>query len=424
MTQEQLLEDIQKIKIIDTHEHLPARESKRPQDTDVLHEYLIHYMNSDILSSGMPRGEMFRLFDPNLSVGDKWNIVEPWWENCRLTGYGRSLDLSVRELYDLPGIHKDTVEELDRKFKEARRKGGHYEYVLREKSGIALSVVDSDTDCDSSLFRSTVNMDSFIIPGSRAQLQHVEFSTGIRLRTFEDWLEACRKTLNKALDEGAVVLKSTLAYKRSLDYRQATRSAAETGFLDFFRDLHFPGWENPGILPTKEFQDYMMNFILSMAEEKGLPVQIHTGILEGNGNRLGNSDPLLLNDLFLRFPDLQFSIFHMGFPFQNVVSALVKNFPNVSVDMCWAHIISPSSSREALYQWLDTIPVNKIFGFGGDYGFIDGVCGHQQMARENIAAALGRLIKEGWLDGEAALHIACKILFDNPKRFLKLDLDL
>jgi hypothetical protein len=56
-----------------------------------------------------------------------------------------------------------------------------------------------------------------------------------------------------------------------------------------------------------------------------------------------------------------------------VVGALAKNFPNVLIDMCWAHIVSPRASIDALAAWLETVLVNKINGFGGDYLFVDGV---------------------------------------------------
>jgi hypothetical protein len=46
----------------------------------------------------------------------------------------------------------------------------------------------------------------------------------------------------------------------------------------------------------------------------------------------------------------------------------------------------PRSS--ALVEWLDTVPANKISAFGGDYIFVDGVYGHQYLARQNVARAL------------------------------------
>jgi hypothetical protein len=47
-----LLDYIQSLKIIDTYEYLPF-ESDRPQNTDILEEWLSHYFSSDLISAGM-----------------------------------------------------------------------------------------------------------------------------------------------------------------------------------------------------------------------------------------------------------------------------------------------------------------------------------------------------------------------------------
>ena len=48
--------------------------------------------------------------------------------------------------------------------------------------------------------------------------------------------------------------------------------------------------------------------------------------------------------------------------------------------MCWAHMISPTASINALIEYLDSVPTNKNSAFGGDYRFVDGVYGHQYLA--------------------------------------------
>jgi hypothetical protein len=75
--------------------------------------------------------------------------------------------------------------------------------------------------------------------------------------------------------------------------------------------------------------------------------------------------------------------------------ALAKTVPNVYLDMWWAHIISPNACVEALCEWLDCVPLNKITAFGGDYMLIDAVYGHQYLARENVAKALARKVRDG-----------------------------
>ena len=100
---------------------------------------------------------------------------------------------------------------------------------------------------------------------------------------------------------------------------------------------------------------------------------------------------------------------------------LAKNFPNVYIDMCWAHIISPNASVNSLLEWFDTVPLNKISAFGGDYCFVDGVYGHQYLARQNIAKALSIKVEEGLFGREEAKKIAKMLFFDNPNRIFRLE---
>jgi predicted TIM-barrel fold metal-dependent hydrolase len=131
----------------------------------------------------------------------------------------------------------------------------------------------------------------------------------------------------------------------------------------------------------------MMHFVCCLADDNRLVYQIHTGILDGqdgNGNIIYDSNPVLLSNLFLEYRNVRFDIFHMGYPYIMELSVLAKNFRNVFIDMCWGYIISPEAARRALVEWLDTVPTNKISAFGGDYAFVDGVYGHQYLARQNV----------------------------------------
>jgi predicted TIM-barrel fold metal-dependent hydrolase len=205
-----------------------------------------------------------------------------------------------------------------------------------------------------------------------------------------------------------------------LHYERTTRSEAEEGFNRVFDTKYFPVWHQRPIITTKAFQDYMFHFILDIANNRQLVLQIHTGIQEGNGNLLANSNPEALSNLFIRYPDVEFDIFHIGYPYEHVLTVLAKNFPNVYIDMCWSHIVSPNASIQALIEWVDTVPLNKISAFGGDLLFVDGVYGHQYLARRDVAKALAQKIDEGLFDVEKAGKIAEMLLYDNPKRIFRL----
>jgi predicted TIM-barrel fold metal-dependent hydrolase len=225
--------------------------------------------------------------------------------------------------------------------------------------------------------------------------------------------------MEQSLKTGAVALKSALAYSRSLRYEKVDAGSAEHDFNEFFLEAHSPSWRG-GIKAGKALQDHMMHWICRLADEQGLAFQFHTGLQEGNGNIIVEANPSHLTNLFLEYENIRFDIFHMGYPYVMELSNLAKNFRNVNIDMAWGHIISPEAARQALAEWLDTVPANKISAFGGDYSFVDGVYGHQRLARQNVAAALAVKVADGSFDLDRAREIATCVFIDNPTRIFNL----
>jgi predicted TIM-barrel fold metal-dependent hydrolase len=281
-------------------------------------------------------------------------------------------------------------------------------------------VVDSNLQCDREFFATAVRLDHFIMPTHRTEIRNQGRAVGVQVHCLEDWEEALRRQLGRAFDQGAVVVKHGLAYLRSLHYDKPTRAAAESDFAVFFRAEHAPEWR-PALKAGQALQNHMMHALLRLADQQGLTVQVHTGLQEGNGNVIADANPVNLTNCFLEYENVTFDLFHMGYPYTQELSNLAKNFRNVSIDMCWGHIISPEAARRALTEWLDAVPANKIIGFGGDYCFVDGVYGHQQLARDNIATVLAAKVADGSFDMDRAREIARWLLVDNPTRILRLN---
>jgi hypothetical protein len=418
-TYEQIHDHVMSLEIVDTHEHLPYREEAREKNTDVLREYLQHYFNRDLMSAGLSEKQYEKVMDHRVPLLERWDIVEPYWNVARHTGYGRSLDIAVRELYGIPRIDRSTIERLDREF-QASLAPGHFRKVLKEKSRIAVSILDSNLECDRTFFRSTCNVDRLVRPRNLKEIKAVAAEAGVTVGCLDDWLEACVTIARKSVDRGAVCFKHSLAYVRPISHRRPTRAEAETAFAEFFAAVHVADGDTLGAIPGLAMQDFTAHGLLAEANRRGWVWQVHTGLLEGSGNLLGNSDPLLLAPLLLEYPGVRFDLFHIGYPWHQQLSALAKMFPNVTIDMCWAHIISPTACVEALCEWIDAVPLNKISAFGGDYLFVDGVYGHQAIARHNVSASLARKVDEGVLGIDDAREAARLLFVDNPRRIFGL----
>lgn len=154
---------VSSLEIIDTHEHLPGREEYEYSDlnTDILKEYLIHYFSTDLKSSGLSADDFAVVVDNTKPLMERWKIVEPYWENCRYTGYGRAIDYTVQGLYGVERFDGTTIEKLNKLFMEART-NHPYEWVLKEKCNIRTCIVDNmdlnPTDDFSHLFLSLIRM--------------------------------------------------------------------------------------------------------------------------------------------------------------------------------------------------------------------------------------------------------------------------
>jgi len=400
-TLSRLDEYINTLYIIDTHEHLPM-EKDRPAKTDVLEEWLTHYFSSDLVSAGLSNRDLSVVRDSSKDIMLRWKLVEPFWHAARSTGYGRSLELAARDLYGIDEINRKTIRPLNAAFLAARAKGNHYEYVLGKKSRIAVSIVDPclyPVSKSAGRFVSALNIRPFLMPAHARDLRAQEDRTGIKIHCLEDWEEATRRLIEDAFKPGCnvVCLKCGMAYLRTLRFDKPARSEAEQAFNELFADRNLPD-RRPPVRLAPAFENHMMHFICRLADRKGLTIQVHTGLQEDNGNLIYDSNPALLSNLFLEYQDARFDLFHMGYPYTQELSSLAKNFRNVSIDMCWGHIISPEAARRALIEWLDAVPANKISAFGGDYCFVDGVYGHQKLARRNVAMALAAKVEDGSFD--------------------------
>lgn len=414
---ERLKEEIYKIPIVDTHEHLMAEEQRNSQPIDIFC-FLPHYASSDLVSAGMPQQALEKIRDTSLPLEERWRDFLPYWERIRNTAYAKALLIAVRELFGINDIAEDTYLAITEKLRLSQKKGW-YRYVLRERGNIAISLQYVGTmDVDRELFRPVACYDHFIVSRSKGEINALERSYGVSIHSLDDLLKALDIAFEEDVKAGSVGIKNTLAYSRILRYDKVDKADAKRLFNRIFTHLgEGLSWEE-----AKPLQDFLMHEVIRRAISYGLPITIHTGLQEGNANMITNSNPTHLTNLFLEYKEAKFDIFHGGYPYTSELATLAKNFPNVYIDMCWLHIISPSVARRALHEWLETVPQNKIMGFGGDYIFVEGAYSHSRMARDDIARVLAEKVEESYFSEEEALSIARRLLKDNPKELFNLDI--
>ena len=227
-------------------------------------------------------------------------------------------------------------------------------------------------------------------------------------------MDGAGEWLRRQRDEhGLKGVKFHFAYMRPLLFESVATSDAERIFNRITDEAQ--GWRNTtlGYEETRPLQDYLVHRLIEIAGDLDLTVVFHTG-LQGNGdNNLDNCRPERLWNLISRYRHVRFNLLHSGIPWMEEAGMMAKYFGNVTLDMGWAHAISPELCVRALKAWIDMVPRHKILGFGGDYMVVEKVYGHLEMARDNIARALADKVADGSLGEERAIVWARALLHDN-----------
>jgi predicted TIM-barrel fold metal-dependent hydrolase len=403
--------------IFDTHEHLFHEDVRLKSKVDVF-LLLSHYTNSDLVTAGMSPQAVKNLQNQDLSLEDRWKDLAPYWARIRTTGYGRCMLIAARDLFGVDDINSQTYRTLSERMAAANQPGW-YQRVLKDKAHIECSVLDDLTALngeslhpDPRFFKVVARLDYFLICSQRKDLEHIEKVTDVTVPSLSGMEKALEAAVEKRLQEGAVGFKSGIAYNRTLQFDEVSRADAERAFNNLFGSATA---EPAPAASQKMLGDYMMHRLMQQAAERHLPVQIHTGTLAGNQNPVARTNPSHLTDLLQKYSQVRFDLFHGGYPYTGEFAAIAKNLPNVYPDLCWLHIIAPGQARKLLSELIETVPANKILGFGGDFMHVEGAYGHSQMARAVTADVLAEKVEQGYLKEDEAANLLERILYQNGK---------
>jgi len=200
---------------------------------------------------------------------------------------------------------------------------------------------------------------------------------------------------------GGVGIKIGVAYRRSLRFDDATQNEALAALAQIR--------EGSGSQAVVVLGNFIVRHILQKSLEVGFPVQIHTGYQCG---QLEQGNPTNLVNLIQEFPQVNFVLFHGGYPYADEAGLLAKAFPNVYLDMCWMPLLSPAMAASVLERWLNLVPHNKIM-WGGDVWTVEECFGAVKLFKDVLARVLVNLMEYMGLDINAAMQIASGIGYRN-----------
>jgi predicted TIM-barrel fold metal-dependent hydrolase len=119
--------------------------------------------------------------------------------------------------------------------------------------------------------------------------------------------------------------------------------------------------------------DRMAYPLYEAIEELGVPALFHTGqtgigagVPGGGGIRLKYSNPMLVDDVAVDFPELRIILAHPSFPWQDEALAVATHKPYVHIDLSgW----SPKYFPPQLVRYANSLLQDKVL-FGSDYPVI------------------------------------------------------
>jgi len=406
--EENLVKVFEDFEIIDAHEHLPPENLYNEQNVDAL-TLFSHYTRYDMITSGMPEQIFEAIQDPRIPLEKRWKMFFPFLENIKHGSYARAAFIAMKEFYGFDRIDDSNYKELSKMMAE-QNKPGIYHRVLRErcKIRVALTQADSDKlDYDLDLLVPLMLLDSYAAVRSKKIVEDRSSLLNMKVKTLDDYLDLVKKGMEGWRSKGAVGIKMV-----SNPYGDPERGKAVALFDAIMRDDKI---QLPEINPLRS---YITDTMLQIASELGMVVAVHTGVW-GDFRIL---DPTHMIPMIMRHPQTKFDIYHMGVPWVRETAIMGKNFPNVWLNLCWCHILSPKIACSAMDELIDLVPTNKIIAFGGDYHKpVEKVYGHLVMARENIAKVLAKRIEDGLMTEDEAVTIAEKWFFRNPRELYNLE---
>jgi hypothetical protein len=380
---------------------------------------LAHYAVDDLTAAGMPAHERAGLFDPQVSVSAKWDLLRPWWQRTRNTAYMRSVEETARVLYGVQEWSATTCELISTEIAAGGARPGHYADILH-RSGVLTCQVNS---LEAPAFCDTTEPDlllqdlSLIPLSTDLDIPGLSKASGLAARDLLGWHEVIDWAFAR-FGPRAVAVKSQAAYTRRLNYQDVSAQIAAPLFARAARGEQLEPAERMAL------QDHLMRYCLGKAMAAGLPIKLHCGYYAGTGvmplHRVRHNAADVCS-LLQDFGDARFVLMHVGYPYQDEYIALAKHYRNAYVDLCWAWIVNPAASQRFLYEYLLAAPANKVLCFGGDYSTVENVAGHAALARRGLVLTLEKLLADGWLAPAQALELVPMLMQRNAQDLFDLD---
>ena len=418
---ERLREEIGKLWVVDVHEHLPSEEEWKAQKLDLVS--ILGYLFRDLISAGMPKDLLRSCKD----MEEAWKNVKPYWKYVQHMGHGTLFRKMVSLFFNIDDVEALSIPTLAAELEKIQISRTYRDLLDEYGVIVSLNVVKKVTKTSSnSHFAPLLNTSDFAMVQSRDDLEKIEEASNKDISSLKTYLEALDTIIEEAYQNGMVGFKwHKLAYLREINYAPQTTGAAERCFE---RILKLPARDGVasdtavGFEEMHQFQDFIQHFIVRRSIDLDLPIQIHTGIQGStSGAQINYANPCHLVEIFLQYPRARFDLLHASYPYMAELAALSKLFPNVYINTAWFDLLSPEVARRCIGEWITSVPLNKIFTFGGDQHNILLACACSEIARNLITKVMADKVAQQALSEQQALESTLLFLRDNAWNYFRLE---
>lgn len=360
--------------------------------------------------------------DPMLAEAPpaNWEALAPFLERSGSNSFVRNLVKGLVELYapDEMGITRENWRMFDEALRARRAKAAWRDELLK-LAKVDHVITDPYTNpllnARGALgpnYHSVVRINAFAFGWNATSLDHNGNSAwtmlkqaGLEARTFEDYLAALEKLVERMPGANQVGLKNALAYDRDLHFGEPNEAFARAAW----------GKANPMMEERKAFSDFVADYFCKLAAKHDLPVQMHLGsaIIRG-------SHPLNVAPLIERHPRTRFLLMHLAYPWSRDLLAMAFVYRNIWIDLTWSWLLSPSHFKLALHEAIEILPDDSRMMLGGDNWHIEETFATLQEARRLIGEVLEEKVVAGYFGEADATRLAGKILNGNAREFFKL----
>jgi predicted TIM-barrel fold metal-dependent hydrolase len=345
---------------------------------------------------------------------DWWPRAKHDFDDARATSFYRYQLPAFRDLYgvDFETISDEQARDLNRRiFAHYQDQRWIYE-VVTERANIELMFNDPYWDrltrtnhypFGVAVLNVTRLLDGFHpaeFPGEVDSPFRYAREARLPVATLDDYLAVLEHWLRAGRADGAVCLKTTTAYERTLQFDRVPEERAARAFGRPRSQL--------SAAEVKDFEDFIMGQLAELSAKLELPFQIHTGHA-----RIQGSNPMNLLDLIEANPRTKFILFHGGYPWIGETGAIMQRHgKHVWIDTVWLPTISYTMARRAYQEWLDVMPSNRLM-WGADAHHVEGIYAATEVTRRCLAEALAEKVERGELREDDARRIGRQVLRDN-----------